>query len=216
MKLLGKTFQDFTTGLSLSVLDNDAVAMKSELLTNQVIDAFFIPHDLQRLESYFRNQIEYRLILDVTSDISRLYFEGKIVDSDIKPSQKAILLGVGLQNRPIEKLAEEFGWPTEQILSNFRDCIKKLAKKLEDVLESTIEKTLIRESDLDTGKSMAPTATTFAEELEKDAKELERKQKKELKRLKNENLAAYAIKGTEADWDSALSKSKTSVISVKR
>lgn len=30
MKLLCKSFPDFTTGLALSVLDNDAVAMKSE------------------------------------------------------------------------------------------------------------------------------------------------------------------------------------------
>lgn len=30
MKLLGKSFEDFTTGLALSVLDNEAVALKSE------------------------------------------------------------------------------------------------------------------------------------------------------------------------------------------
>lgn len=30
MKLLGKSFEDFSTGLALSVLDNDAVAIKSE------------------------------------------------------------------------------------------------------------------------------------------------------------------------------------------
>lgn len=30
MKLLGKTFQHFTTGLALSILDNDAVATKTE------------------------------------------------------------------------------------------------------------------------------------------------------------------------------------------
>lgn len=216
MKLLAKTFQDFSTGLALSVLDNDAVAMKSDVLTKDIIDTYFIPHDLQRLESYFRNQVEYRLVLDVTSDISRLFFEGRIVESEIKPSQKAMLLGIGLQNRPAEKVAEEFGWPAEQVLSNLRDCLKKLAKKLENVLESNIEKTMLRESELDTGKSMVPTAQTFNEELERDAKELERKQKKELKRLKDENLAAYAIKGTESDWGAALAKGKTSVISVKR
>ena len=119
-------------------------------------------------------------------------------------------------NKTAEQLSEEFGWPVEQILSNFRDGIKRLSKKLENVLESTVEKTMVRESDLDTGKSFAPTAQTFAEELEKDAKELEKKQKKELKRLKNENLSAYAIKGTEDEWNSALAKNKSSIISVKR
>lgn len=156
------------------------------------------------------------MVLDLTSDISRLLFDGKLTDSEIKPSQKAILLGMGLQNKTAEKLSEEFGWPVEQILSNFRDGIKRLSKKLENVLEATVEKTMVRESDLDTGKSFAPTAQTFAEELEKDAKELEKKQKKELKRLKNENLSTYAIKGTEEEWSSALSKNKSNIISVKR
>lgn len=51
--------------------------------------------------------------------------------------------------------------------------------------------------------------------------ELKVKQKTELQRLKNENLSQYAIKGSEADWESALSgKSNTSsnsknLISVK-
>lgn len=160
--------------------------------------------------------MEYRLILDLTSDLTRLYFEGKITDSEIKPSQKAILLGIGLQNRSVDKLSEEFGWPVEQILSNFRDCVKKLLKKLENVLETAIEKSMIKESDLNTGKSFAPSASTFAEELEKDARELEKKQKQELKRLKNENLATYAIKGTESDWNSAIAKNKSGLISVKR
>lgn len=138
------------------------------------------------------------------------------MDSDIKPSQKAILLGIGLQNKTIDKISEEFGWPAEQILSNFRDCMKKLSKKLENVLESTIEKTMVRASDLNTGQSFVPTAVSFAEELEKDAKVLEKKQKQELKRLKNETFAEYAIKGTDEDWSSALAKNKTGTISVKR
>lgn len=171
---------------------------------------------MQRLESYLFNQVEYRLILDLIGDISRLYFEGKIIDSDVKASQKAILLGIGLQNKSIDKVSEEFGWPPEQILSNFRDCIKKLSKKMENVLETTIEKTMVRESDLNTGKSFTPTVMSFAEELEKDAKVLEKKQKQELKRLKNESFAEYAIKGTDEDWSSALATNKTGVVSVKR
>lgn len=188
----------------------------SSALTQQVIDCFFIPHDLQRLESYLLNQVEYRLIFDLTSDMSRLYFEGKLADSDIKPSQKAILLGIGLQNKTIDNLSDEFGWPAEQILSNFRDCVKKLSKRLENVLETTIEKTMIRESDLNTGKSFTPTAMSFSEELNKDAKILEKKQKAELKRLKNESFAEYAIKGTDEDWSSALGKNKSGIVSVKR
>lgn len=54
------------------------------------------------------------------------------------------------------------------------------------------------------------------DELETAAKELKAKQKAELAKLKKENLEQYAIKGTDADWNDALSgkKSKT-LISVK-
>lgn len=180
------------------------------------MDTYFIPHDLQRLESYARNQVEYRLILDLTVDLSQLVFTNKMSDIPIDSLQKAILLGIGLQHKTVDKLSEEFNMPANQILAKFFDCSKKLSKKLESVMESTVEKTMVRETDLNTGESFVPTAMTFAEELEKDAKELEKKQKKELKRLQNENLSAYAIKGTEDEWGKALAKNKSSLISVKR
>lgn len=171
---------------------------------------------MQRLEAYARNQVEYRLILDLTTDLSQLVFSGKMNDVPLDSLQKAILLGIGLQHKTIDKLTEEFNMPANQILAKFFDCSKKLTKRLESVMESTVEQTMVREQDLNTGESFRPTALTFSEELEKDAKELEKKQKKELKRLKNENLSAYAIKGTNEEWDKALTSHKSSIISIKR
>lgn len=111
----------------------------------------FIQHDLQRLEAYTRNQVEYRLILDLTTDLSKLLFEGKMNDVAIDPIQKAILLGIGLQNKTLDQLSEEFNIQVNQILAKFYDCVKKMSKKLESINESTIEKTMIRESSLNTG-----------------------------------------------------------------
>lgn len=185
-------------------------------LSQQTIDTLFIQHDLQRLEAYTRNQIEYRLILDLTTDFGKLIFEGKLNDVPIDSLQKAILLGIGLQNKSLDKLSEEFNMPVNQMLAKFFDCCKKLSKKLESVNESTIEKTMIQESSLNTGESMKPTAQTFAEELEAGARELAKAQKKELKRLKNENLSAYKIKGTDEEWGKALANNKSGIISVKR
>lgn len=128
--------------------------------------------------------------------------------------QKAILLGIGLQNKNIDKLSEEFNMPSNQVLAKFYDCCKKLSKKLESVAEKSVEQTMTK--PLDMGESMMPTAQTFAEELEAGAKELAKAQKKELKRLKNENLSAYAIKGTNEEWGKALSANKSGIISVKR
>lgn len=185
-------------------------------LSQNVIDTFFIPHDLQRLEAYTRNQVEYRLILDLTTDLSQLIFEGRLNDVPIDSLQKAIFLGIGLQNKSLDKLSEEFNMPVNQILAKFYDACKKLTKKLESVSESTIEKTMIQESTLNKGQSMTPTAQTFAEELEAGARELAKAQKKELKRLKNENLSAYSIKGTDEEWGKALASNKSGIISVKR
>lgn len=215
IKLLSKTFQNFTTGLALSVLDNKSVSLKSTLLTQPIIDSLFIPHDIQRLESYVRNQIEYRLILDLTADLGMLVFDGKFNDISMDALQKAILLGIGLQNKTIDKLSEEFNMQSNQILAKFFDCCKKLSKKLDSVMETTVEKTMIQETKLNRGESMQPTAQSFADELEEGAKELARKQKHELKRLRNENLASFAIKGTDDDWGKALASNKSSIISVK-
>lgn len=185
-------------------------------LTQQIIDTLFIPHDIQRLEAYTRNQVEYRLILDLTTDLSQLIFEGKMNDVGVDSIQKAIFLGVGLQNKTFDKLSEEFNMQVNQILAKFYDCCKKLHKKLESINESTIEKTMIQKSTLNMGESMMPTAQTFAEELEAGAKELAIAQKKELKRLKNENLSAFKIKGTDEEWGKALASNKSGIISVKR
>lgn len=215
IKLLGKTFPNFTTGLALSLLDNKAVPLKSNQLTQEIIDTIFISHDVQRLESYVRNQVEYRLILDLTEDLALLTFDGKMNDVPLDSVQKAILLGIGLQNKDVDKLAEEFNMQSNQILAKFFDCCKKLSKKINSVMESSIERTMIHDSMLNTGKLMKPTTKTLADELEEDVKTLAKNQKTELKRLKNENLREFAIKGTDEDWGKALASNKSSIVSVK-
>lgn len=57
-------------------------------LDQRTIDTYFIPHDIQRLESYTRNQIEYRLVLDLTTDIATLVFQGKMSSLQIDTLQK--------------------------------------------------------------------------------------------------------------------------------
>lgn len=52
LRLLGKSFSKFTTSLALSLLDHKRISLSKENLTQQQIDCLFIPHDIQRLESY--------------------------------------------------------------------------------------------------------------------------------------------------------------------
>lgn len=185
-------------------------------MTQTTIDEYFLPHDIQRLEMYARNQVEYKLIMDLTSDLALLYFQSKMASANIDSLQKAILLGTGLQHKTIEKLSEEFNMPNNQVLAKFYDCLKKLTKYVDSVLERTIESTMVNESQLNTGENLVALDKSINEDLADDVRKLEKKQKKELARLKKENLDQYVIKGTDDEWKNALAKNKSSIVSIKR
>ncbi|GAB0097389.1 RNA cytidine acetyltransferase [Sergentomyia squamirostris] len=214
LKLLGKSFHSFTSSLSLSLIDNPTITKTAEIgkLTPAVIDTIFLPHDLQRLEAYARNQVEYRLILDLTTDLAMLYFQNKL--DGIDAIQKALLLAVGLQNRTIDAVAEELNMPANQILAKFYNAIKKLTKQITDVLESKVEEELTAK-EIREETHFEPMKQSLDDELTVAAQELEKKQKKELNRLKKENLSQYAIKGTDEEWGKALASNKSTIISVK-
>lgn len=218
IKLMGKAFKEFPTSLALSLLDNRWVKLPQDELNKQILDTYFLPHDLQRLESYSRNQIEYRLILDLTNDISYLYFQGKIPDLQIDALQKAILLAIGVQGKTVDGIAGELNMPGNQILAKFYDLIKKASKYFSNVLEGHIESTMVSETQLKRGEEFEPIALSLNDELEETAKQITKKQKDDLKRLKMESLKEFAIKGSEEDWSKALSgkEGKSKLISVKR
>lgn len=75
-----------------------------------------------------------------------------------------------MQNKSIDKLAEEFNMPVNQVLARFYDCIKKITKKFLSIMETTIEGTMLSTSQLNTGESFVPTKETFAQELDEAAK----------------------------------------------
>lgn len=215
LKLLGKSFRKFSTGMALSLLDNRAAKITGQELTQTTIDEIFLPHDVQRLEMYTRNQVEYKLIMDLTTDLAQLYFQSKMASANIDSLQKAILLGVGLQHKTMDNLAEEFNMPSGQVLAKFYDCMKKLTKYVHSVLESTIESTMTNESELNTGEGLVALDKSINEDLAEDVKKLQKKQKKELARLKKENLDQFMIKGTDEEWNNVLAKNKSTIISIK-
>ncbi|XP_055705715.1 RNA cytidine acetyltransferase isoform X1 [Phlebotomus papatasi] len=214
LKLLGKSFQSFSSSLALSLIDNPTAGKSAQVesLTITTINTFFLPHDIQRLEAYSRNQVEYRLILDLTTDLGMLYFQNKL--DGIDAIQKALLLAVGLQNKSIDTVSEELNMPSNQILAKFYNAIKKLTKQIVDLMENKVQEEMtIKEIKED--NQFEPLKESLDDELTVAAKELEKKQKKELSRLKKENLSQYAIKGTEEEWGKALAVNKSSIISVK-
>uniref|UniRef100_A0A1B0B8I7 RNA cytidine acetyltransferase n=1 Tax=Glossina palpalis gambiensis TaxID=67801 RepID=A0A1B0B8I7_9MUSC len=215
-KLLSKAFREFPSSLALSLLDNKWVSFDSvQDLNKQTLDVYFLPHDLQRLELYSRNQIEFRLILDLTTDIGSLYFQGKVADVQLDALQKAILLAIGIQGKQVDDIAAELNMPGNQILAKFYDMIKKITKYFNTVIENEIESNMIKDKQLNNENDFEPLTLSLNDELEETARQLTAKQKEELKKLKVES--DYQIKGDEKDWTNALSNvpSKLTLISVK-
>ncbi|XP_055594406.1 RNA cytidine acetyltransferase [Uranotaenia lowii] len=215
LKLLGKAFQKFNTGMALSLIDNKAIKIKEDELCQKTIDEYFLPHDIQRLEMYTRNQVEYKLVMDLTTDLATLFFQSRMGGAQIDSLQKAILIGIGLQHKSIDKLTEEFNMPSGQVLAKFYDCIKKLTKYINSVEERTIESTMQDERTLKTGDNLVALDKSINEDLAEDVKKLEKKQKKELAWLKKDNLDQFKIKGTDEEWNSVLTKNKSTIVSIK-
>lgn len=93
--------------------------------------------------------------------------------------------------------------------------MKKMTKNILAIMHKTIESEMPDETHLDRGQKFVAMKQTMDEELDEEAKKLEKKQKKELIKLKKESLAQYAIKGTDDDWAKALTGKKSNIVSVK-
>lgn len=83
------------------------------------------------------------------------------------------------------------------------------------IVHKEAESEMLDANQYNEGKEFKPLGETLDEELDEEARKIEKKQKKELVKLKKESLSQYAIKGTEQDWSKALKGGKSSVISVK-
>ncbi|XP_046430108.1 RNA cytidine acetyltransferase [Neodiprion fabricii] len=218
ISLLSFSFSSFSPSLALSVLINKAIPVSQITLEKDTLDMYFTTYDVKRLEMYSNNMADYHLVMDLLPSLARLYFLHLMGDVHFSPVQSAILLGLGLQHKTVDKLVEELGLPSSQLLGLFNRVIRRSVQYLNSVVENFIENKMMNKITTNTGVNMNPMGgKSMHDELEDAAKELKVKQKAELDRLKRENLSQYAIKGSETDWESALSgkSSRASLISVK-
>ncbi|KOB78767.1 Uncharacterized protein OBRU01_00980 [Operophtera brumata] len=166
----------------------------------QLIAQHLSGHDQARLEAYSRQQAYYRLITDLLAPVAEL----------------VVLIAMGFQMKDVDDIASELGLPGSQILAKFYEGCKKINATLNAVLENTAAKE-IGIQDMSADDSAVPVKQSLNEELTKAAKELERKQRKELSRLMGEDLMQYRIKGSDLDWGTALDGTKQKhLVSVKR
>lgn len=231
LKLLAKTFREFPTAVGLSLLDSRHIYLPNVTVNKTEIDLLFLPHDLQRLEEYMNNQIEFRLMLDLTADLASLYFQGKLKDVPLDVVQKAILLGMGVQGKVVDTMAEELNMPGTQILAKFYDCMKKITKKLISVVENHIADKLTKNRDQKMTKcenqgtkekngsaekdKFEPINISLNDELNEMENQLTLKQKNDLIAMKLESFKEYKIKGSEKEWSEALGGTSVGYIDKK-
>ncbi|KAH9373238.1 hypothetical protein HPB48_004983 [Haemaphysalis longicornis] len=89
---------------------------------------------------------------------------------------------------------------------------------VQSFLRGTLEKTLDEALPRSTGAaaSLTPVLQSLNDELAGAAKEIEDRQKRELKKLQQMDLSQYSIKGSEAEWKSALDQPAKQLVSIKR
>ncbi|KAH1020895.1 hypothetical protein HUJ04_010485 [Dendroctonus ponderosae] len=210
LSLLMYEFSKFTSGLALGVLTNKTTKLQPLDLSRGELGIHVSNYDIKRLEMYSKNLVDYHLIMDLLPTLARLYFLNKMVDLQLSAVQSAILLGLGAQHKTVDQLAAEMNLPSSQILGLFNRLMKRIEQYLSSIIESDVEKTLLPQKDV----NLTPLAKNMHDELEEAAK-LQKKQKKELEKLKNENLEQFVIKGSEEEWSKALTGKNKSIISVK-
>ncbi|XP_063910172.1 RNA cytidine acetyltransferase isoform X2 [Zophobas morio] len=212
INLLSFQFSKFSPALALSVLTNKTRIISARSLSRAELEIHLTSYDIKRLEMYSNNLVDYHLITDLVPTLSKLYFMNQMGDMQMSAVQSAILLGIGLQHKTVDTLASDLDLPSSQLLGLFNRLIRRCVQYLNSVLEEDIEKSLIPKKDV----NMTPVAKSMKEELDEAAQELQKLQKKELQKLKNESLSQFAIKGSEEEWGKVLTtKGKKNMITVK-
>ena len=148
--LLSFNFNKLNIKLCLSILDppiTTSTAMEKDeneendnkqSMKKDEIELFLTKFDFKRMELYSRNMTNYNMIIDLIPIIAHLYFNKKIFVS-LSYIQAGVLLGVGLQRKNFDNIAEEFNIETNQLLAMFNKMVKKFVSYIKNIYQKNIE-----------------------------------------------------------------------------
>ncbi|XP_050672806.1 RNA cytidine acetyltransferase-like [Leptidea sinapis] len=215
-RLLGRSFRKLPASLVLSTISNESVKIEKPELTKDLIAQHLSGHDLTRMESYCRQQADYRLITDLLQPVAHIVFHTRC-KTKLDAIQQVILVAMGFQMKDVDDIASELGLPGSQILAKFFEACKKINTALNKIVETSVAAEIgIDDKNVDDVKDDGPVRQSLQAELSQAAKELERKQRKELSKLMGEDLRQYSIKGGDLEWKQALADTKQKhIVSVK-
>eukprot|EP00357_Protocruzia_adherens_P000638 CAMPEP_0115041186 /NCGR_PEP_ID=MMETSP0216-20121206/45354_1 /TAXON_ID=223996 /ORGANISM="Protocruzia adherens, Strain Boccale" /LENGTH=1031 /DNA_ID=CAMNT_0002422729 /DNA_START=28 /DNA_END=3123 /DNA_ORIENTATION=- len=205
--LLSFEFSKLGSSGALSIInasnDNQFRPMEqSNAMNKDELDVLFTRFDLKRLEAYSRNLVDYHMILDMIPSIAKLFFTGKLGDTNLAPSQAVILLGIGLQNKSVDDLQTELKLPSSQILAFFNKIVRKVNNKFRALCEAEIEKSLPSNKQAQSAKAaLKPVNEDIDAELSKSGKKAVEKLNQSMTKAKKSNskLARFEIGEEERD-----------------
>lgn len=206
ISLLSFEFRKFGTSTVLSILQQKHCKEECQDLSKTELDYEFTSYDLKRLELYSQNMVDYHLIMDLVPSISKLFFLKKMSGFNLSAVQLALLVGIGLQHKTIEDLEKDIDLPISQLLGLYNRILRKVVQYFNRIIEECVEKTIIKPTKV----VMEPVKNTLDEELDEVAGYVKNKLEKSAT-MEGVDLSHYAIKGTEEEWDSAISGGRTSV-----
>lgn len=226
ISLLASSFRDYGAGLALSILINQNISLPTETLQKNKLDVYFTSYDLGRLEKYSNNMVDYHMIIDLIPSLARLYFLNLMGNVSFSAVQTAILLSIGLQHKTVDQVVEDLNRNSKndsnlllssQILGLFNRVIRKATEHLTSIVKDSYGNTFEDVNNAENVEVSMEKGSELRKELEAADKELKRKQKIELEKLKQEQFSEeFAIKGSETEWSNALQSSKNkSVLSIK-
>ncbi|KAG5979022.1 hypothetical protein E4U55_005646 [Claviceps digitariae] len=192
LSLLSYQFRMFSvkTALSLEQSANRGAKLDStneaEALVKAELDRHFSPFDLKRLESYANNMLDYHVILDMVPTIASLYFGGKLKQSiPLSGLHEGILLGIGLQRKDIDAVAQDLGIATPQLLAMFIKMLRKVTAHFGSLVTEAASASLPQATNLGVSREDAsgahddeivddkfvPLTTSLEDELEEGGDE---------------------------------------------
>jgi N-acetyltransferase 10 len=232
--LLGLSLHTMGVDLALSLLDPElggggggGGASADVAPSSTQLEYLLGPYDLRRLQSYANSLVDHHLVMDMVPLLAKLRFTNRL-GTPLSHVQGALLLGLGLQHKTLDELGAELSLPASQLLALFNKAVRRIVGTLKKVVEDAEAATLPHTAaDADAAASaLRPLQAAdggLDDELGKGAAASLHALQEEQKRKQAEwldgdsELARYAIKGSDADWDAALGgDGKPQNVSLKR
>lgn len=200
--LLAFSFSKIEASLALSVLTVREIRPSAGLIsTSEHISIHMTGFDQKRLHSYAQNLADFHVVIDLVPTLARLFISGMFDSTGedgmmLSALQKVVLVGVGLQHRTVESIANEVGVDSSQLLALFSQTMRKFDKHFRSIRRRGLASE-VSSASTSAASTMHPISQTLASAqnaAETDA----------MARIDAAGLSQYAIQASDADFDAAI------------